>query len=205
MRSMSRREHYLLLAALLGVTALILFGVRYRPHAARLAGLDDQRRIAEARLAGAKWPADRGEPKRLSADCEELRAEVEKLEESLRREEARFVSRRTPASMDELRVRISELAQRHRIRLHEHRSCAEQELRAFLGRTEGDAASLVRFLALGEPYALRARAICFESDFAGLRGFLRDLAALEQQVVVLRFEIAAVAAPRLEVKLVLIV
>ena len=209
MRALSAREHLLLIGALAFAVVFALYGLRYRPHAARLREWAGHKALVQNQLASAKWPVDPGDPGRLTRERDRLRAEVECLRADLAREETRFVSQSSPAAMDELRVRISELADRHRLHLRENRSCREQELRGFIGKTQSEAAALVRFLTLGEPYSFRARHLAFETDFAGLRGFLRDLAALDQRVVVLRIEIA-VAEPRrteatpLEIRMVLV-
>lgn len=194
MRTLSAREHALLMVALAVVVGFAFYGVRYRPHAARMKEHAEHRELLDRQLAGAKWPVDRGDPQRLSEREEAMRADVERLRALLQRQESRFVSQGDPAAMDELRVHISDLANKHRVRLVENLACPEQELRGFIGKTNSDAGTLVRFLTLGEPYSFRTRRLALETDFAGLRAFLRGLAALDQRVVILRFEIA-VAKP----------
>ncbi|MHC4939067.1 MAG: hypothetical protein ACYTHK_08880 [Planctomycetota bacterium] len=193
MRNLSGREHLLLMAALAVAVGFALFGFRYRPHAARLRDLSVRRELVEQQLAAARWPADAGDPQRLSAERDALREQLGRLRDRLQDQESRFVSGGAPAAMDELRVRISDLAREHRIRLIENLACPEQELREFVGLRDSAAGGLVRFLTLGEPYRFRARRLALETDFEGLRGFLAGLAALEQRVVVLRFEISVSA------------
>lgn len=196
MRRISRREHVLLAVALAVAAATAVYFPRVRPARLRIEALDEQRVQAEQQIREVRWPRTPEDPGRLVAKRDALRAEVAAARDALRRAEGRFVSRCEEALADELRVGISALADRHGVRFRENLSCPEAALRSFVGDTGSsgdlpDAARLVRFLALGDPYSLGARQVTLETDFAGLRGFLRDLDRLDHRVLVLRFDITA--------------
>ncbi len=193
MRSISRREHILLAAAVAVAAATAVYFPRVRPARLRIEALEEQRVQAELQVREVRWPRTPGDPGRLVARRDALRAEVEAAREALRRAEARFVSRCDESLADELRVEISALADRHGVYVRENLACPEAALRSFVGDpgNAGDAARLVRCLTLGDPYALGARQVTLETGFAGLRGFLRDLDRLDHRVLILRFDITA--------------
>jgi hypothetical protein len=191
MQKPSRREHLLMIAALYLTVAMALYVMKVRPAAKERARVESQAELFRQRLAAAEWPRRGGDPERLAETRNALQAEVARARRALDEAEARFVSHADPRAGDELRLEISALAERHRVFFKENRSCTPAMLRAFVGESRTND-GLVRFLALGEPYALSTRQLTLETDFAGLRGFLRDLGELEQLVIVLRFEITVI-------------
>jgi hypothetical protein len=193
MRRLSPREHLLLLLACAVALGTAVYFPRIRPARLRTAALQEQRARIEQEVGQVRWPRVPDDPGRLALRRDALRAEVAAAREALARAEQRFVSRADPRLADELRISISALADRHGVYFRENLACPEAALRTFVGDAPPsalpDAARLVRFLALGDPYALGARQVTLETDFAGLRGFLCDLASLDHRVLVLRFDI----------------
>lgn len=193
MRRISRREHVMLAVAIAVAAAVGVYLPRVRPARMRIEALHEQRVQAEEQLRQVRWPRAPEDPERLAARRDALRAEVLAAKVSLERAERRFVSRCDPALADGLRLKLSALADRHGVYFRENLPCPEATLRAFAGddaATGGpEAARLLRSLTLGTPYALGARQVTLETDFAGLRGFLRDIDRLDQRVLVLRFDI----------------
>jgi hypothetical protein len=109
--------------------------------------------------------------------------------------ESRFVPHEQSGELEELLLQISALADRHAVQFRENTPCPAATLRRFLGPHHAacatEAADLVRFLTLGEPYARPVRQVTLDATFQGLRRFLRDLGALPQLVVIACFEIEA--------------
>jgi len=193
-RRMSKREHLLLVAAVAAAAITTFHHLRLRPAREKLALLSAETGRYAERLAEARWPRPPEDPKRLAARRDAVRREVEAARQTLFAVERRFVSRGDPSLADDLRLKISALADHHRVHVRENLPFARQSVRGFVGETRSDAAAaarFVRFLTLGEPYTLRVRQVVLEADFAGLRGFLHDLAGLEHHVLVLRFDVTA--------------
>ena len=160
----------------------------------------------------AEWPKAE-DPAALRAALDRLETGLESDRARLAELEARFVPHEESGELEELLLQISALADRHAVQFRENTPCPAATLRRFAGThhtaSATEDAALLRFLALGEPYARPVRQVTLEATFAGLRRFLRDLGALPQLVVVACFEIEAVpeagsGRPPLRAKLLLV-
>lgn len=198
MRRLSRREHVLLLLAGLVAVGFGYSILRVRPANARRARIETRTSVFRKRLKDARWPRS-ADPEVLGATLARLTAELEDDRKQLQRLEARFVAHDQPGELEELLLRISALADRHAVDVRENAPCTGANLQRLIGgrpaASETAAARLLRFLALGEPYARPVRQITLDTTFQGLRGFLRDLDELPHLVVVGCFEIEAAADP----------
>ena len=195
MKRLSLRERILLVVALTATTAVAYGVLRLRPV---LAELEQTRQVTEATVArrdGLTWPQAAGDASALERELEELQAVIREAKATLGGMEHRFVSLANPDAREDLRLEVSASASRCRVRFRENVECAPATVREFVSASgtppdaESKAARLVRFLALGEPYALPVREVAFDASFCGLCTLLRGLADLSSEVVVLRFEI----------------
>jgi len=198
MRSLNRREHVLLLIAVLIAAGMGYSALRVRPADARLARIETRTALFRDRLKNAEWPKAE-DPEALSAVLSRLTSELEADRNHLADLEARFVPRGQSGELEELLLQISALADRHAVQFRENTPCPTATLRRFLGPHHAacatEAADLIRFLTLGEPYTRPVRQVTLDATFQGLRGFLRDLGALPQLVVIACFEIEAAKDP----------
>jgi len=212
-RRITRREHLLLLSAIAIAATTAFHHARFRPARARTSTLRAETARYAERLNEVKWPRPPEDPVRLAKRRDAARREVEAAREALTRVEAGFVSQCEPALADEVRLQVSAIADRHGVHVRENLPCPRQTLQSFVGETGkgviSPASDFVRFLTLGDPYALRVRQVTIEADFACLRAFLRELDELQHHVLVLRFDIEvdrdfAAGATILKTKLLLV-
>lgn len=117
-----------------------------------------------------------------------------------------FASCGEPEQLDELRLRISRLADDCGLLIRSNLGCTEAERRAFAQADDTPHARYVAALLDRSTVSPALRRITFESSFPGLRRFLEELPSLPGRVVIVGFEIhaqRAQAVPSLRTELVL--
>ncbi|MFH0943747.1 MAG: hypothetical protein V2A76_01000 [Planctomycetota bacterium] len=188
-RELSRREHVLLIAALLsGATTFYL--------ATRFSNLRDQRRNAEFRqevaattLSGIHLPASEGEsPAALNRRLRSAEEGLAFSESAVEKEEARFRESYRP---EEFNVAVSQLAAECGVSVIQNVPVPVREVERFLGAGTAGAeeAAPLHYVVEACSQPARFRGLALEGLFENVRSFVRRLHDLERPVAVLKFEV----------------
>jgi hypothetical protein len=193
-KRLTRRERILLLVAFVVAVGFGYWALRLRPLAKELERLDRGVATARARVENVQWPKVHGDVPALDRELGVLEEVNAAAARTLAELERRFVSVAAPEALEDLRLQMSAKASTCEVRFRENVILPRAKVREFAGPDGGEpseAARLVRFLALGEPYELPVREVVFDADFCGLVSLLKGLNDLAGEVVVLRFEMEA--------------
>lgn len=188
---MTAQKKVLLLGAVFAALFLAYSVFRYMPAQAVILQQAQSTEEKNERVQSIR----REQPEAPGRDPAQLRQELAELEQSLDREqqqltlfEQQFAPEDSPEALQDLRVRISELATSHGVRI--------RESVPYIVTTDSPPASpLLSVLAFGNPYQRSLQRLTLESSFSGLRQCLEQLKELPWKVVVMDFEIEVAASP----------
>ena len=188
----------LLCVVLIG-TGYALF--RFQPVQTEIEQLEQKMADAQRQIKTTKFP------KEPTTNLSALEAQLATLEEEisgkmieLDRLEQQYVPLDNPDALQGIKVNISSLAKKHRVRIRENlpydpkrgrlaSSRSPSKTRTFVGRP-GTESFITRFLK-GDPYERPLLRLSTESAYLGLRRFIEDLSHLPWRVTIAQYSLEA--------------
>lgn len=191
-RELSRREHVLLIAALLLGTSTFYLATRFSDLRDQRRNAEFRQEVAETTLAGIHLPASLGEsPAALSRRLQSLVEHGEEIEATVLAEESRFRERYRP---EEFNVAISQLAAECGVSVIQNIPVSVREVEKFLGGDGSGEAAPLQYVVEACSQPARFRGMALEGLFGNVRSFVRRLDELERPVAVLKFEVRSLRA-----------
>ena len=186
-RKPTRREHALLVVAVVSAIGLGYVSLRYTPAARAYQNVLDRIETTQQKLKKTKVPVidDLPPVESLQARLGELQQQTEAAETQTRQWNDRLVPADDPGSVQQLMLEISALARQTGVRIQENTPMAKTAI-------EESPDKVLREMGSKQQRGRPIQRIGLLSSYAGLRAFIEGLVALPWHVAIVRLEIETV-------------
>ena len=187
MNQVSKREHVLMLTCFVVAAVIGYWMFRFRPIQAQISSRQEQGVLAGKEIDEFQMPVEPQEnDEKLAAELAELETILKKSQDQLTTLEGKFADSKDPGSIQQLKVEISDLANRMGVKIAESVPFDIKQADSAL-RSAGQTRTIGQNL-LSSVYERPTHQMKFQCGFRNLVEFISGLAELSHRIVVLKLD-----------------